>query len=301
MIITIHGKDNFRSRRELEKLIAHHRKKHSERMSFEYFDSKSVGERMKNIKDFFSQFSMFKEPKLAVVENWLNLSNLEDIKAFSGFENDLLVFFEDDEITGKNLSFIEKYGKVYHLRPLTGIKLESWISKEINSRGGSIEKQAVQKMIGLLGNNLWTMNNEIEKLLCYKSGEEIVSSDVDVLIKPLTGEGNIFKAVDYIVSGERAKAFSSVYDQLDKGDSVFYLLTMIALQYRNLIIAKTGSGNRPRDIHPYVLQKAAYQAARYSLGDLKRIYQKLIKIDLDIKTGKIEKETALDLLLAGLR
>ena len=36
------------------------------------------------------------------------------------------------------------------------------------------------------------------------------------------------------------------------------------------------------------------------MPELKKIYQKIFQIDLDIKTGKIEAETALDLLLAEI-
>ena len=36
------------------------------------------------------------------------------------------------------------------------------------------------------------------------------------------------------------------------------------------------------------------------MPQLKKIYQKIFQVDFDIKTGKIEPETALDLLLAEI-
>jgi DNA polymerase III delta subunit len=36
------------------------------------------------------------------------------------------------------------------------------------------------------------------------------------------------------------------------------------------------------------------------MPELKKIYRKIFQIDSDIKTGKIEPETALDLLLAEI-
>jgi len=60
-----------------------------------------------------------------------------------------------------------------------------------------------------------------------------------------------------------------------------------------LIVKKSG-------LHPFVVQKTGYLCSRFTMEKLKKIYLKIFQIDLDIKTGKIESETALDLLLAEI-
>ena len=52
--------------------------------------------------------------------------------------------------------------------------------------------------------------------------------------------------------------------------------------------------------HPYVIKKTIQQARSFSLSELKKIYQKIFQVDLGIKTGKIEPETALDLFVAEI-
>ena len=54
------------------------------------------------------------------------------------------------------------------------------------------------------------------------------------------------------------------------------------------------------DLHPYIIKKASWQARKFSFEDLKKIYQKIFQADLGIKTGKIEPETALDMLIAEI-
>jgi hypothetical protein len=39
---------------------------------------------------------------------------------------------------------------------------------------------------------------------------------------------------------------------------------------------------------------------KFSFLELKKIYQKLSKIDFEVKVGKIEAETALDLLISEI-
>jgi DNA polymerase III delta subunit len=53
-------------------------------------------------------------------------------------------------------------------------------------------------------------------------------------------------------------------------------------------------------MHPFVVKKSLQQASKFTLEELKKIYQKIFQVDLDIKTGRIEPEVALDLFIAGI-
>ena len=83
---------------------------------------------------------------------------------------------------------------------------------------------------------------------------------------------------------------------------------MIAYQFKNLLIIKElqeaqnpyGVIAKKAGLHPFVVQKSYSLCNQFSIEQLKKIYQKIFQIDLDIKTVKIESETALDLLLAEI-
>jgi DNA polymerase III delta subunit len=53
-------------------------------------------------------------------------------------------------------------------------------------------------------------------------------------------------------------------------------------------------------LHPFVVQKSSYLCNQFSMSDLKKIYQKIFQVDSEIKTGKIDSEMALELLLSGI-
>ncbi len=53
-------------------------------------------------------------------------------------------------------------------------------------------------------------------------------------------------------------------------------------------------------LHPFVVRKSYDQSRQFSLSDLKKIYQKIFQIDFDVKTGKVEPEMALDLLISSI-
>ena len=60
-----------------------------------------------------------------------------------------------------------------------------------------------------------------------------------------------------------------------------------------IILKKSG-------LHPFVVRKTYYQCNQFSFSELKKIYQKIFKIDFNIKTGKIEPGIGLDLLIAEI-
>ena len=53
-------------------------------------------------------------------------------------------------------------------------------------------------------------------------------------------------------------------------------------------------------IHPYVVKKTYPQVQQFTLLELKKIYQKIFEVDSSIKTGKIDAEMALDLLITRI-
>ena len=95
---------------------------------------------------------------------------------------------------------------------------------------------------------------------------------------------------------------------LEKGDNPLYLFSMINYQFRNLLVVKDLiERNRPyytisktSNLHPFVVRKSYEQAGKFSFPELKKIYRKIFQVDLAIKTGKINPETGLDLLLSEI-
>jgi len=83
---------------------------------------------------------------------------------------------------------------------------------------------------------------------------------------------------------------------------------MINYQFRNILSIKDliTRGQSPyffgkkAGIHPYVIKKSYSLAQKFTIEELKKIYQKIFEVDLDIKTGKIEPKAALDLLVSSI-
>jgi len=191
---------------------------------------------------------------------------------------------------------------------LKGAALGEWILGRVKEGQGTISPEAVRMLASLVGENLWVLASEIEKLLLYTAGRRIDEGDVKTVVS-YAREANVFTMVDALIEGRAARAAPLLHQLLQEGDTAPYLLVMITRQLRLLVQSKELSlqGFAPAEVKArlaltsdYVLNKALEQGRSYSMGRLEQVYRKLLETDLSIKRGLWRGELALDLLVADL-
>ncbi len=311
MIILLYGKDTYRSKRKLKEIIDRYKEAHKRGLNINFLDLEE--ESFEGFKDSVRQTSMFKEKKLQVVFNAFSNKSFKEkfLEKKEDFINseDIIILFEEGDIrkNDKLLKLLKEKAKVQEFSLLSGSKLLSWIKKRFKEKGFDINNNIAEKLTSFVGNDLWRMENEISKLASYKKGKEIKEEDIDLLVKPEI-ETDIFKTIDAIAQKDKKKALSFMHEHLEKGDTPLYLLSMIGYQIRNILSVKEMTEKslpynialKKTGLHPFVFKKSYSQSSSFSLVELKKIYQKIFEVDLSIKVGKIEAETALDLIVAGI-
>jgi len=317
MIIFLYGPDTYRSRQKLNEIVEHYKEIHKSGLDLKLLDLKE-----KDFQDFKNEAqiaSMFSEKKLLVLKNaFENFDFKEKISAeiekFAKSE-EVILFYEEEIKKDKFFQTLKKFSEYQEFQLLDGERLKNWVKKEFKKYQAKIDSAVLEKLIEFVGNDLWQMANEIKKLVAYKTGHnqittvtklcpEIEREDVELLVKSKI-EIDIFKTIDAIAAKNKKRALKLLKAHLEKGDSPLYLLSMINFQFRNLLIIKdliekNLSPYSFTDIHPYVIKKSISLLGKFSFSELKKIYQKIFEVDLDIKTGKIEPEMALDLLITEI-
>ncbi|MGD0576808.1 MAG: DNA polymerase III subunit delta [Candidatus Staskawiczbacteria bacterium] len=311
MIYFLYGEDSYRSKRKLEEIIEGYKKVHKSGLNLIYINAKE-----KDFADFYSNFkiaSMFVEKKLIVLKNVFENAKfqeefLEDIKSLENLK-DIVVVYEDctaDQRT-KFFKALQKYAKCQEFEYLTPLNLKKWINVEFEKNKVKINPDALDLLAEFVRTDLWQMANEINKLSNYKRGNVIKKEDVELLVKPNI-QNDIFKTIEALAGKNKKQALNLLHKHLDEGEVPLYLISMITYQFRNLLIIKELIEKRvpyqaiakKSGLHPFVVQKTFYACNQFSLAELKKIYRKIFQADSDIKTGKIEAETALDLLVAEI-
>ncbi|MCD6599405.1 MAG: DNA polymerase III subunit delta [Dehalococcoidia bacterium] len=189
---------------------------------------------------------------------------------------------------------------------LRGKKLADWVRQRVTEEGGSITSGAVDLLVELIGGNLWTMNNEIVKLLTYVSTCSIKEGDVRQLVG-YAHEVNVFALADAIVEGRIETAQKILHHFYQEGAPATYILAMITRQFRLIAQIRELSSKLSRQqiqgklrLNSFVVSRTLSQANLYDLEHIKRAYGRLLETDLVVKTGKYNDQLALELLVAEL-
>jgi len=332
MIILLNGEDTFRSRMYLKKMIAKFKQdRDPQGLNVSVLDctKEEPGVIIENIL----AMPFLAEKKMIVLENLISATKkqelqeniLNKVKDNKIPETNIIIFWED---TGKPKTNVskelleilnkEKFSQTFDL--LTGTKLSTWIAQEITERGGKIEKRALNFICENIGTDVWTLNSLIDQLVAYKGslpcqgeGQEGVSQitlpDVELFLENKIDD-NIFNLVDCIVNGQTKKAFEMIRAQYQKGEDSHYILAMILRQFRILLELRdlyekedkltSDQIAKKLTLHPFVVKKSLPMIKRFTLAQLKKIYNQLLEIDVKTKTGHGDQSLMLDFFVGKI-
>jgi DNA polymerase-3 subunit delta len=188
------------------------------------------------------------------------------------------------------------------LKDMTG-----WIVHETKNQGGQIEPRAAEMLKDMVGVDTRQAGMEIAKLLAYVNwARPVTVQDVEAVCI-VTSQQSVFDFVDALANGNGRSAQHLLHRLLETEDE-FSLWGMVVRQFRLLLQAREvldGRGTkedlaRALGVHPFVAEKAAQQASRFSIESLEYIYHRLLTIDEGAKTGQITLDLALDTLVLEL-
>ncbi len=236
-------------------------------------------------------------------------------------ETTRLVFVEDKSLSAKHpilkLAQQEERGYVKRFDAPNAKTLPGWIEKRARKHGGEIEPQAAHQLATVVGadrsaersrRSLRLLDQEIVKLVTYTNAERpITKADVDAVV-PYAQAAVVFDMVDALGRRDGRTAAQTLHRLLEMGEHPLRLLAMIVRQFRLLIQVEElkAQGNTSRDVakalklHPFPAGKLCNQATHFTAAQLETVYRHLLDTDVAIKTGKMEADVALDLLVAGL-
>ena len=187
-------------------------------------------------------------------------------------------------------------------------QIADWIRARVMSEGVQASPSAIARLNDLIGPNLRLLDQEIRKLSLYVGDRVIQPDDVEMMV-PRAREANIFAAVDAILERRPGVAMRALYQLLDDGASVQYILTMLTRQTRMLIVARhlrergvdEGEiGNRIGLKAQFPLRKTLAQAVRFSHEYLAEAHRSLGEADLSYKSGEVRDRVALEMVVARL-
>ena len=265
------------------------------------------------IKDMINDcetYSLFEEKKTIIAENanMFTAATSKDSDIIEKYINSsnpmttLILIVRNEKIDSRKkiTKLLQKKGKIIELND--EINIDNLIKKDLKDY--KIDNKTLNILKERVGTNPLNIENEIKKLKLYKENDVITETDI-INVTSKTVEINIFKLIDNIVNKNREKAIETYHEMLKINEEPLKIIIMLANQFRIMYQAKELiiKGYSEKDIatilkiHPYRVKLALQNSRNYSSKILLNYIYELANIDIGIKTGKINKDLALELFI----
>jgi DNA polymerase III subunit delta len=197
---------------------------------------------------------------------------------------------------------------VVDFAPLKDAEAKAWAKTRLKELKVSADDQLLSELIRLVGTDVQTLFNELEKLAsaAASSGGRITPDLVDQLIGRSRELSN-FELGDHLLAGNRKKALETLHRLLEDGAEPVMLVGLIAGNYHRLALGKhlmTRGGReevfRNISLPPFKRDSYISTLQRSSAEKIARGIQLTAAADLAIKTSQATPRLQLELLVCEL-
>lgn len=314
-VYTVLGEQAVLCEKKIEEILKKHEVSAQDVTSYDMLES-TVQEAI-----FDASSLAFLSPKKAVViknPDFLTgagKSQGHDLEAFAAYldnpskDNVLIVYapYEKLDERKKIVKSLRKQSKLFTFETYSEHSLKQWFQKKLQGLGIQYDPRAIDAVVEVTGGKIDLMYAELEKIDLYfiEAAQKLLTLDVVETLMTRRMEDNVFLLTDCIISQKRVKAHQIYQDLLSQNEEAFRLLIMIANQFRLMkqVLRLSRSGyNQPEiakmlGVHPYRVKLIGNQSHRYEAEKLESYLATISQMDYDIKSGLLDKNLAVELLI----
>jgi DNA polymerase-3 subunit delta len=241
------------------------------------------------------------EKRLVILKNFLSsqkadlanelLAHVEKLP-----ETTVLVLVETEE-PDKRTSIFKKLSTLatnrLFLKP-KGAQLTTWIQRRSEAHGAQISSSAAAALAATVGDNLFTLDNEIQKLALYSRGGLITPQMIDELVAGNVQQ-SIFLLTDQLAQKNYSAALKTLRTLQEQGEDPAFIFSMIVRQFRLILEMKALSEQnlpapmmaRKMGVHPFVVSSSLRFTKNFTHQQLRNMLAQFLELDQRLKTGLI--------------
>ena len=212
------------------------------------------------------------------------------------------------DLRKKLFAALKKKGTVIHCAPLSEQALPAWIAQEGRRRGVDLSEEATWCLKEHLGNDLFLIQQEIEKLALHLTDEKKVTLD---MVQQLMAGGRSHSVFELIRAlGERnlKGSLALLSSLLAEGEHPLFILTMLTRQWRLMAVAREAldagkseaAAGKKVPMPPNLLPHFFKQLRNWKGSDIRRAFDLSLAADSHLKGGRQSGALVLEMLMLDL-
>lgn len=278
----------------------------SDEMNYSYFQGK--GTDVNQIIEIGQTLPFFSDRRLIIVEDSGLFKAQSDLADFIKVIPDTThIVFCETELDKRNRLYkaVRDVGAISEMNGLDERNLKLWILSLLDKDKKKITENTLMHFLNKTGSDMDNLSQEVEKLLCYTMGREVITiEDIDAIC--VTQIANkIFQMIDAIGGKKQHQALELYYDLLALREKPLSILFLIMRHFN--ILYQVKELNRLRmdgstiskkvGVPPFAVNKYLAQSKNFTTDILKEALHTGIDIEEKIKTGNLVDTMGVELLI----
>jgi DNA polymerase-3 subunit delta len=215
--------------------------------------------------------------------------------------------FTEDEVDKRSKLFktVQKNGYAAEFSVQDESTLKRWILGILKREGRNISENTLQLFLSKTGTDMENIYMELEKLICYTIGRDVITSEDVEAICTTRVSNHIFDMINAIADRQTDKALSLYYDLLALKEPAMRILFLIARQFNILLQVKEmkakGFDNKAIgsavSLPPFIAGKYVAQASKFKTSELKKAVEQCVEAEEAVKSGKMNDMMSVELVI----
>ncbi|MCR5249378.1 MAG: DNA polymerase III subunit delta [Lachnospiraceae bacterium] len=217
-----------------------------------------------------------------------------------------LIFYEEDVDKRKTLyKSVAETGRAVEYSTLTPAELQVEIVRILKREGHSMTRPTFEYLIERVGAGMDDLSVEIEKLICYTAGREMITiDDINAIVTPRLEE-RVFVLTDAIAKKQRKRALDCYYELLNLKVEPMRLLALLSGQFNRLLMVKSMRAKgidaariaRSLKISEKAVPINERLAAQFPIAVLRGALSDCLAAEEAVKTGLMSDKLSLETLM----
>ena len=276
-------------------------------MNFSRFEGKSIDPA--EIISLADTLPFFAERRLILIEDSGFFKNKCDELAdyLPSLPETTCLLFAEAEVDKRNRLYkaVQKYGRVTEFQSQDERTLMRWILGTLKKENKKITEDTLRHFLERTGSDMENIHMELEKLLSYTEGRDVITSEDVEEICTMQTTGQIFEMIRAIAEKKQRLALDLYYDLLALKEPPMRILFLIARQFNQLLLVKSlaakgmdrSSIASKAQVAPFIAGRLTTQARSFTLEQLKNAVKVCVDAEEAVKTGRMTDILSVELLI----
>ena len=276
-------------------------------MNFSKFEGKGID--VRGLIDLCETMPFFAERRVILLEDTGFFKNKCDeladyMKELPGY---LYLIFAETEVDKRSRMYkaVKNCGCVTEFAGQDEKTLMRWAAGILGKEGRKITQRDMELLLTKTGTDLGNLRMELEKLISYTEGKDVITSeDIEEICTTQT-TNKIFDMVRAVTEKDQKKALDLYYDLLTLKEPPMRILFLLARQYRQLLLAKkmTSEGASQNEISSrlgipvFAVRNIVSCARSYETEELEKAVEDFVDAEEAVKTGRLGDVLSVELLI----